>query len=214
MAIAEIRGHGAPDFLPHIGRLLSEADIKNTPDAYSDLITILDLTWSLVQLDRQAKKERIPAILFKNLNASIKNTQRLLRRLEKFQLPSIDTDKWPVLNGRAIKPGKMLDVVPAGATWVIYSRRQMLDRLLREISRYNPKRLRGHQPEPEKSLIVGYAGYFFRLYSPMKPTSYVNGPFSKFCRAFYEVVTGEKNSRLEKLIRNEAKTPALETQTS
>ena len=166
MSTGEIRTLGAPDFSSQIEPLLKEANVKSTPNVRSSLVSTLNLVWATVQLERSAKKQRIPPRLFNSLRDSIKNTQRLLRRLEKFQLPDIDNDEWPVLNGKAIKPGKKVDVVPAGATMVAFSRQQMLDRLLREIARYNPKRRRGHQDERDKSLIVAYAGDFFSAIRP------------------------------------------------
>ena len=216
MSIGEIRTPGAPDFSPHIERLLKEANIRNTPDARSSLFSSLHLAWGDVQLERMYQKTRIPSILYRSLNNSIKETQRLLRRLEKLQLRGIDTDRCPVVDGTALTQPIVgwFDEVPPGATMVVFNRQRMLDRLLRDIARYNPKRKRGRQQERDKFLIVARASHFFRQYSPEKPTGYPNGRFAKFCKKFYEVITGDSpsGSSLEKLIRNEVKAPTIETQ--
>jgi hypothetical protein len=129
-----------PDFSPpRVLPLLKLANVKYTAEARTSLVAHLKIAWADVQLTRQAREQRIPQDLFESLNDSIKHTQRLLRRLER-NLPDIATDKWAVLNGRAITPGKMFDEVPLGATWVAFNRQQMLDRLLRDIARYNPTR--------------------------------------------------------------------------
>jgi hypothetical protein len=90
----------------------------------------------------------------------------------------------------------------------------MLDRLLRDIARYNPKRKRGHQQERDKLVIVARAGQFFRQYSPEKPTSYSLGPFAIFCKEFYEVVMREppSGSGLEQHIKDEVQTPTIGAQ--
>ena len=217
MSIPEIRTPGAPDFSPHIEGLLKEANVRITPDARSSLFSSLHLAWGDVQLERMYQKTRIPPILFRSLNKSIKETQRLLRRLEKLQLRGIDTDRCSVVDGTALTQPIVgwFDEVPPGATMVVFNRQRMLDRLLRDIARYNPKRKRGRQQERDKFIIVARAGYFFRQHSPKELTGYSAGPFAKFCKRFYEVVTGDtlRGSGLEKLIKAEAKKPTLGTQT-
>jgi hypothetical protein len=213
MSTAKIRTLGAPDFSPHVRQLLDLANVKYTGDTRSSLVSILNLAWADFDLERMGQKQRIPEDLFKSLNVSIKHTQKLLRRLQIDYLPDIGTDEWAVLNRRAITPGKMFDEVPRGATVVAFNRQQMLDRLLRDIGRYNPRRKRGHQQEREKFMILARAGKFFRQYSPEKVTTYSDGPFARFCKRFYEIVTGEllSGSALEKQIRDEVRTPALGT---
>lgn len=208
------RALGAPDFSPHVRQLLKLANAKYTADTRSSLVSTLNLAWAEVELTRKLQKQRIPARLFDPLNDSVKRTQKLLRRLEMDHLPDIAIDEWAVLNRRAITPGKMFDEVPPGATIVAFNRHQMLDRLLRDLARYNPKRKRGHQQERDKLIIVARAGHFFRQYSPKQLTSYSDGMFAVFCKRFYEVVTGEplSGSGLEQHIRDEEKTPTIGTQ--
>jgi hypothetical protein len=214
MPTAKILAFGAPDFSPYVRQLLKLANVKYTADTRSSLVSTLKIAWADVQLVRKLQKQRIPARLSKSLNDSIKHTQRLLRRLEKDHLPDIATDEWAILKGRAITPGKWFDEVPSGATLVIFNRQQMLDRLLRDIARYNPKRKRGHQEERDKSAIVAYAAHFFRQYSPEEITTYSAGPFAIFCKGFYEAVTREHLSGcgLEQHIKDEVRRPTIGTQ--
>ena len=71
----------------------------------------------------------------------------------------------------------------------------------------------GVKKKPDQQAIVARAAYFFRKYANEKPTTYFNGPFSKFCRSFYGIVTGARlgPSGLEKAIKAEVKTPTIGT---
>ena len=189
------RALGAPDFSPHVRQLLKLANAKYTADTRSSLVSTLNLAWAEVELTRKLQKQRIPARLFDPLNDSVKRTQKLLRRLEMDHLPDIAIDEWAVLNRRAITPGKMFDEVPPGATIVAFNRHQMLDRLLRDLARYNPKRKRGHQQERDKLIIVAGPVTFSgntRLSSlpaiPMECSPYFARDFTRLLRVSPSVV--------------------------
>jgi hypothetical protein len=72
-----------------------------------------------------------------------------------------------------------------------------------------PTRKRGNQEELDKSLVVARAVSFLQRYSSEKPTTSFDGPCVKFCRHFYEIVTGLtlSPSGLEKPIRKELRRP-------
>jgi hypothetical protein len=109
--------------------------------------------------------------------------------------------------------GRHFVLPPEGVVAAINIQR-VLDRLLREMARLKPKRKRGNQKELGKVVIVAHAASFFRRYSTKKPTKYPYGPFVKFCRKFYEIVTGEPLSPggLQKAIGIEVKKPTFGTQ--
>jgi hypothetical protein len=222
-----IRAPEAPDFAPHIDELLEKAGVTKTPNARSSLESYLHLAWA----DVRSERVRAPPEDFKQLKDSIKKTQTLLRRLEKFQASSeIGCDFCPVGEGtisiakfpqtlelpRNPPPlGPLPERIPPGGTTAAINRKRMLDRLLREIAHtHEPRRKRGNQQERDKFLVAAHARSFFRQFSTVEPTTYFNGPFAKFCRSFYEVVTGKTLSKsgLEKTIRKELKKPTLGTQ--
>ena len=232
--LPEIRVPKAPDFAPHIGALLEEASVKSTLDARSDLNSILQLAWAEFKLTRtsQASPE-----LFRQLKNSIQKTKALLRKLEEFKhMRNIGFDLCPVGDGtvqfatvQEMKRGENLELprnppplgdlseqVSSNGTVAAINVQRMLDRLLREIARHKPNRKQGNQPELDKRVIVARAAYFFRHYSTVEPTTYFDGRFAKFCKRFYEVVTGKTLSKsgLEKMIREEIKRPTFRTQKS
>ena len=227
--LPKVRVPEAPDFAPHIGALLKEASVKSTPDARLDLDSILQLAWA------ESKLLRVPKAspeLFKQLTNSIKKTQALLRKLEGFKhTHNIGFDLCPVGDGtvqfatvQEMKRGENLELprnppplgdVPEQITTIAaINVQRMLDRLLREIARQKPNRKSGNQPELDKRAIVARAAYFFRHYSTVEPTTYFSGPFAKFCKRFYEAVTGKSpsGSGLEKAIKEEIKRPTFRTQ--
>jgi hypothetical protein len=232
--LPKIRVPKAPDFASQIGALLEEAGVKNTPDARSDLVSILQLAWAESKLTRAS---RASPELFKQLIQNIKKTQSLLRRLERFEhTQNIGFDLCPVGDGtvqfatvQEMKHGENLELprsppplgglpeqISSNGIIVAINVQRMLDRLLREIARYKPNRKRGNQSELDKRVIVARAAYFFRRYSTVEPTTYFDGRFAKFCKRFYEVVTGKtlSESGLEKTIREEVKRPTFRTQKS
>ena len=228
---SQIRAPEAPDFAPHIGALLKEASVKCTPDARSDLDSSLQLAWAESELTRVS---RASPELFKQLEYSIKKTQALLRRLERYkhthdiifhlcavgdgtvQFATVQEmiEKNLELPRNPPPLGGLPEDIPSNGIIAAINVQRMLDRLLREIARYKPNRKQGNQPEPNKFVIVARAAKFFRHYSTVEPTTYFHGPFARFCKRFYEVVTGEilSKSGLEKAIKEELKRPIFRTQ--
>jgi hypothetical protein len=217
----DIRTVGAPDFEPHIEEMLKKAGIKSTPSARSSLVSYLHLTFADTDLELSRKRGAAeffePRDLLEQLDDSIEETQQLLQRLEKLpHLRGISKDRCAVVGGIVdplpLKP--WFDEVPPGASIVVIDRQRILQRLRRDIARHNPKRKRGWQREPHKVIVIARAASFFREHSTEEPTTYSGGPFVKFCRRFYEVVTGMplRASGLQKLIREELKKPTFETQ--
>jgi hypothetical protein len=103
--------------------------------------------------------------------------------------------------------GSLPERAAPGSSIAAINRQRVLDRLRREIAHKKPTRKRGHQKELDKAIIVARAVSFFRRYSPLEPTEYWDGPCVKFCRRFYEVVTGVelRPSGLERQIKKELK---------
>jgi hypothetical protein len=234
MTIAQITVPGAPDFAPHLEELLEKAGLTNTPDARSTLDSNLQSAWGEYQFERESERGRAPPELFNQLESSVKKTRGLLRRLERFhRLRDIGVDICAVGEGTVdiasarefilekdlvlprnppgLRSGP--EQVPPGGTLAMISRKRMLDRLLRDIARFKRKRKQGHQRELDKAVIVAYAASFFRQFSTAETTTYFNGSFAKFCKKFYEVVTGEALTKngLEKAIKYELKKPTLWT---
>jgi hypothetical protein len=209
---------GAPDFTPHVEGLLKETGMSTNRNIRSHLETELKFAWVDYQLERDSKRGRVPRNLFNQLKNSIRTTQRLLRTLEGVQgFHKIGLDMCLVGKGtvntetaQSMIRGKGLKLVPgnrSGETSVaIINRKDVLDRLRREIVRYARKK--GRQPGPHKALIVARAACFFKENSNEKQTTHFDGPFVTFCRSFYEVATGEtlSSSGLEKAIRKEVTT--------
>jgi hypothetical protein len=242
---------GSPNFERHIDGLLKEGNIAVTAAAQSALNVYLKLAWLDSDME-QEEKRAAPNALFKQLDASVRKTEGLLRRIQKYprtevignDICIVGDGAVDVATAREMMFGKTLSVehkAPVTAKdksdgaagravkrkitrsrqteiddkfVVMVSRFQMLARLRRDIARRQPWRKRGNQPERDKSYIVAHAASFFRRYSAEEPTAYPNGPFAKFCRSFYVIVTRSRLSRsgLEKAIRAEIRTPTFTTQ--
>jgi len=239
---------GSPNFESKIDSLLKEGNIVVTAVARSALNSSLELAWLESDME-QEDRGAAPAALFKQLDASVRKTQMLLRQIKRYPgTKSIGCDMCAVGDGtvdvatfREMKFGKALSVkheVPftseiksdetVGKTAkskniraqqaaldnkliVMISRFQMLARLRLEIARKQPRKKRGNQPEHDKSAIVAHAACFFRQYSTEELTNYSDGPFAKFCRSFYVIVTRSRLGPrgLEKTIRAEIRKPTF-----
>ena len=247
----DIEVPGSPNFEPHINGLLKKGNIAVTAAAQSALNIHLKLAWLESDME-QEEKRAAPAALFKQLDASVRKTEGLLRRIQKYprtevvgnDMCTVGDGAVDVATAREMIFGKTLRVeheVPVTAKGksdgaagkavkrkktrsrqteindkfvVMMSRFRMLARLRRDIAKRQPRRQRGNQPDRDKSYIVAHAAWIFRQYSSEKPTAYPNGPFAKFCRSFYVIVTRSRLSRrgLEKTIRAEIGTPTFTTQ--
>jgi len=219
----------APDFEAHIPELLKEGCVQENAETRYVLDRELKLAWAEGDAKRELPQQSPSAGLFKQLTDSIKKTQGLLRRLERYRqwhnigfdlcaigegTISINSAQELMTGGAIGLPGNPsplggLPEVAASDTLAMINRRRVLDRLLREIAHMKPTRKRGNQKELDKSLIVARAVSFLQLYSSEKPTTSFNGPCVKFCRRFYEIVTGVTlgPSGLEKQIRKELRRP-------
>jgi hypothetical protein len=217
----KILASDAPDFEIHIPKLLKEGDIEDSPVVRYSLGDELTLAWAEEIPQKQPEVE-----LFDQLTNSIKKTQNLLRRLEKFpQWRNVGVEFCPVgegtismMAGGAValprKPpplGSLPEWAAPGSSIAAINRQRVLDRLLREIAHKKRTRKQGHQKELHKAIIVARAVSFFRQYSSVEPTGYWDGPCVKFCRHFYEIVTGVTlgPSGLQKLNRKELTEPLI-----
>ena len=225
--VLSIRAPGAPDFAPHIAKLLDTAGIENTQDAQADLESNLHLAWAVVQPDRPPRA--LPGKVAQ-LKESIKKTKALLRGLDQSEelrdlifhtCPvgegTISIAKFPGTLELPRKPpplGHLPETRSRDDILVAINVSRLLDRVVREIDHFCKPRKKGNQEERDQHATVAYAAKFFRQYSMVEPTTYFTGPFVKFCRAFYEVVTGKTltSSGLEKAIRKEVKKPTFGTQ--
>jgi hypothetical protein len=214
----------APYFEIHIPELLKEGDIEDSPLAKYWLGVELTLAWADGGARQEIQQKQPDADLFDQLTNSIEKTQRLLRKLEKFpQWRNIGCDLCAVGEGtismmaggtvaiprNPSPPGSLPERAAPGSSIAAINRLRVLDRLRRDIAHKNPTRKRGNQKELDKSLIVTRAVSFFRQHSSAKPTTYFDGPCVKFCRHFYEIVTGVTLGRsgLQKQIRKELRRP-------
>jgi hypothetical protein len=224
------RAPGAPDFTPHIEELLKLAGIAGTPDTRNALDWFLQQGWVDSELERQRGK-RAPPELFEQLETSIKKTQKLLRRLGKFPPTrniefdmgcyvgegTISVASWQegmelVLPRNPPPLDSYPEPIPTGATIAMINRQRVLDRLLRQLDVFNPKRKRGGQRNRTHRAVVARASHFFRQYSTAKLTTYPDGKFVPFCKLFYEIATGASgldNHMLDTQIRAEVKSPQL-----
>jgi hypothetical protein len=217
----KISAPDAPNFEAHIPKLLEYAGIEDTSLARYWLNCELIFAWVEGDAERERQNKQPMADLSDRLSKSIKKTLRLLRQLEKFpQWQMIGFDRCATGEGTVSvrsaggtvgipknpQPlGSFPEVVAPGGTLALINRHRVLERLQREIDYKKRNRKRGNQEEHDKSLIVTRAVSFFRQYSLVEPTTYFDGPCVKFCRRFYEAVTGVKlgPSGLEKQIRKE-----------
>ena len=222
----------APDFTPHIEGLLKLAGIAGTPEARDALDWFLQQGRVDVELERQRKPA--PPELFKQLETSIKKTQMLLRSLGKFPpTRNIEFDMGcyvgegtisvaPRQEGKGMELslprnppplGPYPELVPAGATTVaMINRQRVLDRLMRDLEVFKPKRKLGGQRNLTHRAVIARAAHFFRQYSTAELTAYPGGKFATFCKRFYEVATGAPpldGYVLDTQIKAEVKNPTI-----
>ena len=94
------------------------------------------------------------------------------------------------------------------------NRQRVLERLLRQLDVFNPKRKRGGQRNLTNREVVARAAHFFRQYSTAKLTTYPDGKFAIFCKRFYEVATGAPpldDYALDTAIKTEVNNPTFES---
>jgi hypothetical protein len=222
---------GAPDFKSHIEELLKLADVTNTPDARDALDRCLQSAWGSSRLT-YLRDQSAPLELFKQLKTSIKKTQQLLRRLGTFPpTEDIEFDGLCYLEEGTITVATQKglvyvaprdppplrsyldpEVFPADMTMATINRQRVLDRLVRDLERSEPKRRRGGQRNPTYQAVVGFAGAFFRQHSSAKLTTYPQGKFVPFCKLFYKIATGAaplNDHMLDTQIRAEVESPRL-----
>ena len=206
----------AIDFEAHIPELLKMGCVKESAEPEAGYVLDHELKSACVNrfVKRELYEKPPSADLFKQLTNSIKKTQGLLRRLSQWR--KMD---WNIyLNGEGTvmiltlkrKGGLPDQAVPLGHP-VIIDRQRVLDELLREIDDMKPTRKQGNQEELDKYVIVARAVSFLQRYSSEKLTTYFDGACVKFCRRFYEVVTGVTlgPSGLVKQIRYELRRPKI-----
>jgi hypothetical protein len=221
----EIRVPGAPDFSPHFKELLETARVESTLATRSSLDSSLQEAWGAFHFERKQQTRQASPELLAQLKDSIRKTKALLGRLERCQeWREVGCDFCPVddatisiakvpetleLPRNPPALGRLPDLIPPHGIRAAINRKRMLDRLVREIDHFSTKRKRGNQKKLDKAIIVAHAASFFRQFSTVKPTTYWDGPFAKFCKKFYVAVTGEMltGSGLDKAIRNEVKEP-------
>ncbi len=225
----------APDFGPHVEELITTGGFADTPEIRSHLKLELELGWLDYELERQHGEPR--SKLLDDIEFSVKKTRALLLELEKFGgTGNIIFDHCVVGDGtvavvtakdiyakgfslpRHSRPPESLFMrLPPGRSMAVINREQVLNRLLldcarRKPGRKKPERKRGRRRELDKRLIVARAAGFFRDHSTETPTTYFEGPFVRFCKGFYEVVTRKTlgPSALEKIIKEAVNDPNFE----
>jgi hypothetical protein len=204
--------------------LLKLAQVKSTADARKDLGWHLETAWD-TNLLQNLRGQSAPAELFKQLENSIKKTQRLLRRLGTFpptggfEFDICYLEEGTITVGQEgrivipIGPPPPLGsyVIPRSATMATINRQRVLDRLLRDLDRSKPKRKRGGQRNPTYEAVVALA-HFFRQHSTAKLTTYPDGKFVPFCKRFYEIAIGAPpldGYILDTQIKIEVKSPQI-----
>jgi hypothetical protein len=237
-SMVSVRVPGAPDFGPSIEKLLKVGGVTSTADARSSLDSNLQLAWVESRRREQAPKGYFTQL--EDSIEKTQRLLRRLAKFRSTRDIGFDVcpvgDGGPVGDGcpggdgmiavvtaREMVLGKPVELprnppqLPPGgdrfATDLVaaINRERVLDRLLREVARLKPKRKRGNQEERDKLVIVARAASFFREYSTVEPTTYFDGPFVKFCKGFYKLVTGETlgESGLVAAIRREVAKPSL-----
>jgi AAA ATPase domain len=219
----------APDFGPQVKGLLETGNLKDTPEIRSSLKFELELGW--VDVDIEREHGIAPLDLFDDLEKSVEETRKLLMRFENYgNMRNIIFDHC-VLGDGAVNVVTARDLyakgyskpygsqgsarvprLPPNGSMVVTNRERILDRLLRDLAYRKPRRKRGGQHELEKRYIVARAASFFRAFSKDEPTDYAHGPFFKFCKKFYEVITRKtlSPSGLEKMLGEAAENPHFE----
>jgi AAA ATPase domain len=222
--------HEAPDFGPQVKGLLEIGNLKDTPEIRSSLKFELELGWVDVEIERE--HGIAPLDLFDDLEKSVEETRKLLMRFENYRnMRNIIFDHCVVGEGTVnvvtaqdlyargySKPRgshplpRVPERLPPNGSMAVINRERTLARLLRDLAYRKPRRKRGGQHELEKRYIVARAAGFFRAFSKDEPTDYAYGPFFKFCKKFYEVITRKTLSPngLEKMLREAAKNPHFE----
>ena len=220
----------APDFGPQVKDLLKTGGLTDTPEIRSRLKFELELGWADYEIERE--HSIAPPDLFNDIENSIKETRRLLMRFEKYgSSRKIIFDHCVVGDGtvnvvtardlhargyslpRSSQPlARLPERLPPNGSMGIINRERILAKLLRDLAYRKPRRKRGGQHELDKRYIVARAANFFRAFSKDEPTAYFDGPFVKFCKKFYEVVTQKtlSPSGLEKMLKEAAKNPNFE----
>jgi hypothetical protein len=185
--------------------LLKLADVTSTPDARDALVLFLQSAWA-TNRQENLRGQSAPAGLFKQLENSIKKTQRLLRRLRTFPpTEDIEFDMFCYLATQKGFPRFVRRNPPI-------NRQRVLDGLMRDLDRAKQKRKRGGQRNLTHQAVVAFAGEFFRQYSTANLTTYPGGKFVPFCKLFYEIATGAPpldDYVLDTQIKAEVKSPQL-----
>jgi hypothetical protein len=95
----DVRVPGSPNFESKIDSLLKEGNIVVTAAARSALNSSLELAWLESDMEQEDRRAA-PAALFKQLDASVRKTEGLLRRIEKYpRTKSIGCDMCAVGDG-------------------------------------------------------------------------------------------------------------------
>jgi hypothetical protein len=137
------------------------------------------MAWGTIRL-QNLRGQSVSPHLFKQLETSIKKTQQLLRKLGTFPpTEDIEFDMRCYLEEGTITVatqkgllhvtprdppplGSYPEFIPAGATMATINRQRVLDRLVRDLNRLNPKKKRGGQPNLTYQAVVACAGDFLR----------------------------------------------------
>jgi hypothetical protein len=222
---------GAPDFALHFEELLGLVRIKSTPEVKADLDAELRLAWLYNTMERKHQSLAPPEDI-EQLKNSITDTQKYLRRLEKFGRTSdIVCHFCPVGEGtvsiatlREMKFGETLELprnppplgglpeqIPLETMMVAINIHRLLERLKREIDYTHQRKKKPYgQFRRDNQIVIAHAARFSRRHSSVKATSYCDGPFFKFCKLFFEVVTGSSlpgDHALDARIKAEWKKP-------
>jgi hypothetical protein len=205
--LPELGISGALDFEPRfVEKLPKRGDIRSTPEAKSELHQLLRAGWLFNKWERLSSPSPDRVQQLKN---SISKTQKLLRGLTKFDhTRNIEADR---VAGN-FKQTRYVECDEAtDATMVNINVHQVLERLQRRLDLYAPKKKPGRPIRQDYEEVIIRAALFFSEYSSAEATAHRSGAYFRFCKLFYEIVTGSscRDYALESQIKAQLKNPYL-----
>jgi len=198
-----------PDYRPYtpsIDSLLKVAD-AHAPGARAELEQTLEIAWAPALTSKS--REQPPADLFKQTQNHLRQTIKLLERLEKYAawgevcceyyvagagIAEVATTRELFEKG-GIEPPRhpkhyAIQELPADGRMVAVNVKEVLRSIGSKIERRQEKSTRGGQPKKDQADSVSYAKQFFVRHSPHRPSTNPTGKFAQFCELFFGAISG------------------------
>jgi len=185
-------------YTPFIDRLLRLVDVKGH-NARTALARSLELAQAAIDQAR-IERERVPPELFTQLQNHLRQTRKLLQRLEGHKYwKDVSFEDYAAGNGIAVAittrefdiniAHKQPQRLPAKGTLIAINVKEALRNVEWKIDRLR-KVTRGQPKKTDKSASVFYAKNFFAHYSPYPLSANPKDKFTEFCVLFYRAAGG------------------------